>query len=208
MTVTQELSSWLSPPQINTASPPATGHHAPSTRQLEMPVPGHQPAVVTFLRHCGCPFAEKTYLGLRDAAAAHPAMAFYAVSHSTQPHTDKWLSAIGGPTPANLRVIVDDRRELYAAWGLGTSSFWHVLNPADLWRAVRLARDQGITNRPTESGYRFQTSGSWAVDGRGTVVWGAAAASASVIPDFEEAVRAVDRQGEEWSDVRAEEEEE
>lgn len=135
--------------------------------------------------------AEKTYLGLRDAASAHPSIAFYAVSHSTQSHTAKWLSEIGGTAPPNLAVIVDDQREVYAAWGVGTSSLWHVLNPADLWSAVKLLREEGIANRPTESGYRFQTSGTWAVDGQGKVVWGGVASSASVVPDFEDAVKVV-----------------
>lgn len=97
----------------------------------------------------------------------------------------------GGPAPSNLEVVVDDRREIYAAWGLGAASFWHVLSPYGLYDAFKLAREEGIANRPTESGFRFQTGGSWAVDGRGEVVWGSPGKGASEIPDFGEAVRTV-----------------
>ena len=46
-------------------------------------------------------------------------------------------------------------------------------------------------NRPTESGSRWQTSGSFAVDRNWVVRWGGAAERADWIPDFEEAVKAV-----------------
>lgn len=46
-------------------------------------------------------------------------------------------------------------------------------------------------NRPTESGSRWQKSGSFAVDKTGVVKWGGAAERADWIPDFEEAVKAV-----------------
>lgn len=86
---------------------------------------------------------------------------------------------------------MDDQRKIYAAWGLGTSSFWHVLSPQGLYSVYKLAKQEGIANRPTESGYRWQTSGSWAVDGAGKVVWGGPSKSADEIPEFEDAVRAV-----------------
>ena len=47
-------------------------------------------------------------------------------------------------------------------------------------------------NRPTENGTRWQTSGSFAVDINGVVRWGAAAGRADWLPNFEEAVRAVE----------------
>ena len=44
--------------------------------------------------------------------------------------------------------------------------------------------------RPTESGSRWQKSGSFAVDRNGVVIWGGAAERADWIPNFEEAVKA------------------
>lgn len=55
-----------------------------------------------------------------------------------------------------------------------------------------LAKKEGIKNRWTESGSRWQRSGNFAVDGEGVVRWGRAADDASDIPDFEQLVKAVD----------------
>lgn len=66
-----------------------------------------------------------------------------------------------------------------------------MLAPAGLWAVVRLGRAEGIWNRPTESGSRWQTAGAFAVDAGGVVRWGGAAGRADEIPDFEEAVAAV-----------------
>lgn len=134
--------------------------------------------------------AEKTFLRLRDAASENPDIRFIAVSHSNQEHTAKWRRDIGGDDPSNLEIVVDEQREAYGAWGLGVASFWHVLNPQGLYELYRMAKDEGIVNRPTESGYRWQTSGSWAVDGEGKVVWGGPVKTANEIPDFANAVKA------------------
>lgn len=139
------------------------------------------------------PVAEKTFLRLRETASAHSNVHFIAISHSNQQHTSKWLQDIGGTNPPNLDVIVDDARELYAAWGLGVASVWHVLKPQSLYDLYKMAKEEGIANRPTESGYRWQTSGHWAVDGQGKVVWGGVAGAANEIPDFAEAVEAVEK---------------
>jgi len=55
----------------------------------------------------------------------------------------------------------------------------------------KLGREEGIWNRPTESGSRWQISGSFAVDGEGVVRWGGAASRADDVPDFEKAVEAL-----------------
>lgn len=128
---------------------------------------------------------------MRETAFKNPDVHFIAMSHSNQQHATKWLNDIGGTNPANLDVEVDDKREIYAAWGLGVSSLWHVLNPWSLYAAFTVAKEDGISNRPTESGYRFQTSGSWAADGKGILVWGKAMAAASDIPDFDDAVKQI-----------------
>lgn len=115
------------------------------------------------------------------------------MSHSNQAHTAKWRRDIGGQDddPPNLAIVVDEQRAAYGAWGLGIASFWHVLNPQGLYELYRMANDEGIVNRPTESGYRWQTSGSWAVDAKGKVVWGGPVKTANEIPDFAHAVKAL-----------------
>lgn len=133
---------------------------------------------------------------MRETAARSPNVHFIAVSHSSEAHTTKWLAEVvsgssNEGSPANLDLEVDDKREIFAAWGLGVASFWHVLSPRGLYEVYRLAKEEGIANRPTESGYRWQTSGSWAVDGQGKVAWGMPMSVANEIPDFDEAVEAV-----------------
>ena len=54
-----------------------------------------------------------------------------------------------------------------------------------------MGKSEGIWNRPTESGTRWQTSGSWAVDGSGIVRWGGAAKAADEISDFKQSLLAV-----------------
>jgi hypothetical protein len=133
--------------------------------------------------------AEKTIDQLRKAAAKNPDVNFTAISHSSEEATEKWVIAAGGEW--DVTIIVDADRELYAQWGLGISNLWHVLNPWSLYSVFRLARQEEITNRPTESGNRWQTSGSFAVDGEGVVRWSKVANAADEIPNFDEALKAL-----------------
>ena len=87
-------------------------------------------------------------------------------------------------------MLVDDQRQTYAKWGLGVSSFWHILSPWALWSVYKTGKQDGIYNRPTESGNRWQTAGSFAVDSSGTVQWSKKASTADEIADFEEGVSA------------------
>ncbi|KAG4030518.1 hypothetical protein MFRU_012g02510 [Monilinia fructicola] len=192
MTFQQELNSWLSPPPTDVKSPPEINSKAPSSSKLTFPNTNGKPTIITFLRHCGCPFAEKTFLTLRTLATSHPNIQFIALSHSTQSSTDTWLQSIGGASPSNLQVIVDSDREIYAQWGLGTSSTWHILNPWSMFSVFKLGREEQIWNRPTESGNRWQMSGSWVVDKEGIVKGGGVAKSADDIMDFEEALKLVE----------------
>lgn len=56
----------------------------------------------------------------------------------------------------------------------------------------KLGREEGIWNKPTESGNRWQTAGSFGVDGQGVVQWSQPAQSADDIPDFAEGLRLVE----------------
>lgn len=137
--------------------------------------------------------AEKIFRALRKAAAANPDVDFIAVSHSNQQSTDEWVSALGGTSEEGsshgVRVVVDDTRKSHAKWGLGISSVWHVLSPGGMRNLFKLGREEGIWNRPTSSGSRWQTAGSFAVDAEGVVRWSRAAGRADEMPDFGEGVR-------------------
>lgn len=98
---------------------------------------------------------------------------------------------------------MDDKREIYAAWGLGVSSVWHLLNPWGFYDLYKMAKQEGIVNRPAASGYRWQMSGTWAVDAQGKVAWGGVAGGANEIPDFGQAVEALGRENKRNNAVRA-----
>ncbi|KAH7354596.1 hypothetical protein BKA66DRAFT_575462 [Pyrenochaeta sp. MPI-SDFR-AT-0127] len=192
MTRSSEFWSWMSPSYVKTAETPLVGQKAPFSPKLCIPAQDGNPTIVTFLRHCGCPFAEKTFLNLRAVAATYPNIHFIAVSHSNRASTDRWLAALSEPsknTVANLEIVVDTEREAYAAWGLGTSSFWHVLG--SIPSVGKLEKEDGIKVRDTESGNRWQTAGNFAVDGEGIVQWSKKDARADDMPDFMQGIGAV-----------------
>ncbi|RDW83156.1 thioredoxin-like protein [Coleophoma crateriformis] len=189
MTVQQELASWMSPPALNVSPVPEIGSEAPSSSALPLPNPNNKPTIVTFLRHCGCPFAEKTFKDLCAFANKHPEVNFTAVSHSDQASTDHWLESVGGKD--SVPVIVDHERTTYARWGLGTSSAWHILSPWALYNVYKLGMEEGIWNRPTETGSRWQETGSAAIDKDGIVRWFHKPKTADERPDFSEALNAL-----------------
>lgn len=85
-------------------------------------------------------------------------------------------------------MLVDEERDLYAQWGLGISSTWHVANPMTLWSAVRLAKDEDIWNRNTTSGSRWQMGGAFAVDRDGTVMWAHVSRTADDVSNLQAAI--------------------
>jgi hypothetical protein len=133
--------------------------------------------------------AEKTFLQLRDLSNQTSQASFIAVSHSSSAATESWLSAIGGA--GNVTVVVDPERELYAQWGLGSSGFYHVLSPSSLFAIGKLGWEEGLWNRPTESGTRWQKGGSFAVDSEGVVRWIHVANMASDVSNFNAALESV-----------------
>ncbi|KAI1374647.1 hypothetical protein F4677DRAFT_425671 [Hypoxylon crocopeplum] len=178
--LTQEWESFKAPPAKELAPAPKVGEKAPVHPNLTLP--SDKPTVIVFLRHCGCPFAEKTFKNLTALSAQHEDVHFVAVSHSSPEATERWVVQVGGNW--EVQVIVDYERELYAQWGLGVSNTWHVLSPLTLYKTLRLGKDENIWNRPTESGSRWQTSGAFAVGKDGVVTWARPAASADEIPDL------------------------
>ncbi|KAH8815789.1 hypothetical protein F5884DRAFT_666306 [Xylogone sp. PMI_703] len=189
MSLQQELEAWKSPKALHVDPVPQIGSLAPLSSKLSLPDPNGKPIMVTFLRHCGCQFAEKTFHQFRDFAGDHKDVNFIAISHSSQEATDNWVAVIGGEW--DVTVIVDTERELYAQWGLGTSSTWHLINPWSVSSWYNLGTKEGIWNRPTESGNKWQTAGSFAVDAQGVIQWVKVAKTADDIPDFAEGLRAL-----------------
>lgn len=124
--------------------------------------------------------AEKSFRDLRSTAASQ--VQFIVVSHSNTAATQKWLSSVGGA--GHVRALADSERKLYAQWGLGVSSFWHVLNPWSLLECVQHRQARGYLEQA-------QTAGSFGADYQGIVRWSRKAVTANEVVDIQQAVQAV-----------------
>lgn len=60
-----------------------------------------------------------------------------------------------------------------------------------MYNVYKLGKSENIWNKPTESGSRWQTSGSFAVDKDGIIKWVDVAKAADAIPDIEQALKSV-----------------
>ena len=163
---------------------PGAGDPAP---RLPVALEPDRPAIVAFLRHTGCPFAEATMQMLRDGAAASPQIDWIAVSHAPQPETARWCDRVGGA--GAVRVLSDPGRVSYAAWGLGRTNAGHFMGRRSLTAAARLAR-RGIRNTHP-AGTRWQQAGTFALDSDHIVRWRQLPAHAGDLPDIPAAVAAI-----------------
>lgn len=136
----------------------------------------HFPDVLfVFVRHVGCPFAERDIKFSNTWAAEHTDVAVVIVTHGDIAVRDAWLEVIGGAE--NLHFYHDPERMLYGRFGLGYSSAWHFMGPASLWGVVSLWR-KGIRNRMA-SGTRWQRAGVFQVR-HGCLIWRAIPQSAEM----------------------------
>ncbi len=172
--------TFIPPPQLKLAPLPAVGDPAPSAPPLG-PIRG--PAVVAFLRHVGCPFAESTVRAMTEVADLHPEIRWIVVSHASLAATDRWCAEVRAGL--RLELVIDERRELYAAWGLGRSSLAHFAGPRSLASVAKLRR-RGIANRHPV-GSRWQQAGTFAIDSHGAICWRHLPGHAGDLPDFDAA---------------------
>jgi peroxiredoxin len=175
--------TFLPPPRIDVSNPPRTGDPAPtlalSDRELRT-------AVLAFLRHAGCPFAEATARDLVRAANHHPDVQWVAVTHAPQGATDAWCEAVG--LQSGVLVLADPDRSLYATWGVGTTSLRHFAGRRSLRGVANLAR-RGIRNRHP-SGSRWQGAATFAIDADGILRLTHFPEHAGDLPDLDAAAAA------------------
>jgi hypothetical protein len=167
---------------VSVAATPAPGDTAP---ELPVDLDAGRPAVIAFLRHAGCPFAEATMRSLRAQANSRPQVHWIAISHASSDATESWCDAIGGCE--DVLVVSDPSRRTYAAWGLGRTNLGHFLGRRSLSAVAAQAR-HGIRNRHP-SGTRWQSAGTFAVDEQGVVRWRHLPEHAGDLPDLDEVVR-------------------
>jgi hypothetical protein len=176
--------TFLRPRALAPRPVPAPGDPA---RGLPIEIDPGRPAVVAFLRHTGCPFAERTMQMLRDGAARTPEIQWVAISHAPAPDTARWCSAVGGA--GAVRVASDPSRRVYAEWGLGRTTLGHFMGHRSLHAVAGLARE-GIRNRHP-AGTRWQSAGTFALDRDHVVRWRNIPAHAGELPDLAEALAAL-----------------
>jgi hypothetical protein len=143
--------------------------------------------VVAFLRHTGCPFAELTVLMLRERSLRSPEVQWIAISHAPREATERWCEDIGGV--GNVTVVSDPSRRAYADWGLGRTGPGHFLGRRSLASVAALAR-RGIRNRHPH-GTRWQSAGTFALDGDAIVRWRMLPRHAGDLPDLGVAIHAI-----------------
>ncbi|KAG4429271.1 hypothetical protein IFR05_015246 [Cadophora sp. M221] len=186
--VPKALKSWQTPipPPVEVAQTPILGTRAPNSGKFKLPADDGRSTIVVFLRHTGCPFAEKNFLELRRIANKYPNLHCVAISHASKAATDKWVTQIGGAWA--VKVVIDEEREVYASWGLGVSTTYHLLNPWTQVAIRKLGTNENIWAREVDpSANRWQVGGCWATDEMGSVRWGAASRTADEVPDLVEA---------------------
>jgi hypothetical protein len=176
--------TFFPPPALPLVSAPNPGDHA---RSLPVALADGRPAIVAFLRHTGCPFAELTMRMLREAAVRSAEAQWIAISHAPRDATDRWCRAIGGAD--GVLVGSDPSRRAYAAWGLGRTSLGHFLGRRSLGAVGSLAR-RGIRNRHPH-GTRWQSAGTFVLDDHAIVRWRHLPAHAGDLPDLGSALDAV-----------------
>jgi peroxiredoxin len=103
----------LIPPSISHSSQKALkpGDTVPDAPKLG----SDKPSIVAFLRHIGCPFAEKTFRDLHAFAEIHRDQYQYiAISHGTERDTKDWIEEVGGM--GRITVLSDEQFQMYQAW--------------------------------------------------------------------------------------------
>jgi len=89
-------------------------------------------------------------------------------------------------------VIVDEEREVYASWGLGVSTTYHLLNPWTQIAFRKLGTNEGLFYREVDpSGNRWQVGGTWTTDETGMIRWGGVSKTADDVLDLVEACRSL-----------------
>jgi AhpC/TSA family len=176
--------TFLRPAPLDVSPAPLPGDAA---RELPVELEPGRAAVIAFLRHAGCPFAERTMQRLREAAAQSPDVQWIAIAHSPAAATERWCAAVGGA--GAVRVASDPARASYAAWGLDRTSLGHFMGPRSLAAVAALAR-AGIRNRHP-AGTRWQSAGTFALDREGIVRWRSLPTHAGEEPDLVAALDAV-----------------
>ncbi|THY30046.1 hypothetical protein D6D01_03361 [Aureobasidium pullulans] len=179
------------------AALPEIGEQAPAkVGSVDLKSGGGRPTLVAFVRHCGCPFAEKEVQLLGAESRKNEKLHVVIVQHSDEATTQQWFVDIGGkkafPDSQRYTLVADPERKAYAAWGVGSLGWAGMVNGGVMEALKSLKESDGIDLRPTGVGsYRWQNSGGFAVDSAGKVRWRKIAKDSSDMCDYSEAAKTI-----------------
>lgn len=117
----------------------------------------HQPTLLYFLRHAGCPFCRES---LNRLSRERPKLeasgtALVLVHMVSDQHARKFLKRYGLD---DVPLVSDRNRALYRAFGLGRGTLWQLIGP-QLWlRGIELILKHGQSLSP-QGGDLFQMPG-------------------------------------------------
>ncbi|WVW81800.1 hypothetical protein I302_103797 [Kwoniella bestiolae CBS 10118] len=176
------------------ASLPELTSRAPSLPDVNLE--DGKPSLVAFVRHCGCPFAEKEINLLSEELKKNEQLRVIIVQHAELGQVEDWFDQIGGaklfPDPTRYTLIPDPKRELYAKWGIGQLGWMGMINSSVMDNLKQLKEKDNIDLRSTGQGsYRWQNSGGFAIDTHGIVRWRKLAKDSSDICDYCEAAKTI-----------------
>jgi hypothetical protein len=90
------LKSILPQTSPSVSSPPAIGDAAPApVGSIDLTRGNGTPTLVAFVRHCGCPFAEKEVQLLGAESRKHEKLHVLIVQHNDEATSKQWFEDVG-----------------------------------------------------------------------------------------------------------------
>ncbi|KAG9024440.1 hypothetical protein FRB95_011525 [Tulasnella sp. JGI-2019a] len=197
-----DIKSLAPLPQSIVQPIPQLGGDAPSFRPIEeeakegatelvYPLKDGKKSVVVFVRHLGCPFCQETIQDIYPIAKENRDIRFFLVFQSDTEDVEVYLDNV--PTTRllsldNITIVSSPPpHTLYSTWGISQLTFTSLFSPSGISSAIKLRKERGIKNTETH-GSRWLSSGAFAVDQAGKVVWTHVARSADDVSDLKAAV--------------------
>ncbi|KAL0489992.1 HTH-type transcriptional regulator y4qH [Acrasis kona] len=198
MNIVNDLKSLLPSSWSGVEEVPKVGDQASKDERLAL----SKKSIVAFVRHCGCPFAEKTTSWLLEISASHPSLDIIVITHANEQDSKDWLDLVeknaidsGKKVDKNsIKMVCDPDRTLYHKWGIGSLPTLGSMFGSGVMNELSELKDkEGIQNTETKAGSaRWQNSGSFAVDDNQIIKWAHVAKDAADVSNFNEALQSLD----------------
>jgi len=145
-------------------------------------------AMIFFIRHIGCPFAEATLKMINERVTLNPTIDYIIISHGNHDSYFSWLKIIN--IDKDIKHFIDSDRIFYGNAGLGFSSISHFLSFKPITGVLKLLL-KGIKNRSAE-GTRWQKAGTFLIKKDGTILWNHIPQYADELPSIDRALKVIE----------------